>query len=360
MSSSLIILLSLAFADSTVDLSAFKQHIAEEEYRKALKLAENINDTLLNQTELINSNVLPDFWMYRGLAYWGHRKRDQAMKAWREGLRADIKLLKRAEQAGCFTTEQLDIIAALTQETTAQHEFRLDIPEQTGEILFFLDGRKIEAGGIAYNGRHLLQVQCPFDPFRSIWVDSIKGIQWLSYCPKGIGEESTSNGIPGIGELPPINFVMTPEASVAETEQASTSEDRGKVEIPQSEDQSSVEVDWNYKEADTVNVMVIPNNDFRDKAGISVMVSGGVILTGGLLTHLTIVRPRYLSIEAARQNPNEITRTEADRLSQDFNSARWMTVALLGTGAAITSTGVTLYFTGSYEGSSILGAHWLF
>ena len=53
------------------------------------------------------------------------------------GLRVDIQLLRRAEATGAFTVEQLDIIAALTQEISAQHERRLDIPAQTDRFNTF-------------------------------------------------------------------------------------------------------------------------------------------------------------------------------------------------------------------------------
>ena len=138
MSTAIIVLCQLAAAEASLEaVDVFIEHIQNEEYKAALKHAELVDEALLLQSELIGAQTLPEFWMYRGLAYSNRRKREHAMVAWRQGLRVDIQLLRRAEATGAFTVEQLDIIAALTQEISAQHERRLDIPAQTGQIQYF-------------------------------------------------------------------------------------------------------------------------------------------------------------------------------------------------------------------------------
>ena len=368
MSTAIIFLCQLAAAESSLEaVDAFIEHIQNEEYKAALKRAELVDDALLLQSELIGAQTLPDFWMYRGLAYSNRRKREQAMVAWRQGLRIDIQLLRRAEATGAFTVEQLDIIAALTQEISAQHERRLDIPAQTGQIQYFLDGRLIKAGSLSYEGRHLLQVNCPLDPFQSIWIDTLQGIDWLSFCPSGMGEAKAA-GIPSLGDLggigivPPIvNPTPSPQENETETENKIAT-------VPQATSTKEAETSYNSaplsttrsEGTDQVEIMIIPTNDLRDRLGLGCMIGGGVFLAAGAMTHFTAVRPRYELIEAARTDPQSVTRVQADQLTASFNSSRWTTIALLGAGAAMSGSGAVVYFTASGTGAPLIGGHWQF
>ncbi|MGC6509244.1 MAG: hypothetical protein ACON4U_12570 [Myxococcota bacterium] len=369
MSTALAFFCQLAAAETSIESYAqFMVHITDEEYKAALRTADLVDEALLLQSDLIDAQTLPDFWMYRGLAYSNRRKKEQAMMAWRQGLRVDIQLLNRAEESGVFNIEQLDIIAALTQEISAQHERRLDIPSQTGQIQFFLDGRLVKAGSLSYEGRHLLQVKCPFDPFQSIWIDGLQNIDWLSYCPNGMGEAKAS-GIPSLGDLggliipPPAIVNATPESQDVpkETETIAASDAQvSKPEESNTNNRAAPLTTTRSGSTDQVEIMIIPTNDFRDRVGMGCMIGGGVFLTAGVLTHFTAVRPRYERIEAARSNPQTVTRVQADQLTASFNSSRWTTIALLGAGAALSGSGAAVYFTASDNGIPVLGGHWRF
>lgn len=356
----LLSLVGVAEASPEAAFDIFRQEIVDQQYKSALKKASDVEDALLEPSDLISANLLPDFWMYRGVAYWERRKRDLSMDAWRQALRIDIHLLKRAEATGIFSVEQLDIIAALTQEIMAQHEYRLDIPSQTGQIQYFLDGNLVQAGKISYEGRHLLQINCPLDPFQSIWLNSLRGIDWLSYCPSGMGA-AKAVGIPGLGDLsglPSIPPIQVAEPTIVEPKQTDISEpDKTVTETPPTSDEPKVDYD---PSSDQVKVVVIPSNDIRDMAGMACMIGGGALVAGGAVMHFTTVRPRFFLVEDARTSPATVTRAQADQLSASFNSARWTTIALLGAGAAISGSGAAVYFTASDMGIPMVGGAWSF
>lgn len=366
MSAALMLLSQLVYAETSADIfESFVSQIQSQDYKAALKTAAMMDDVLLTQSELISPQLLPDFWMYRGLAYSNRRKREEAIKAWRQAVRIDIELLSRAEATGIFGIEQLDIIAALTQETSAQHERRLDIPSQTGQIQYFLDGKVVKAGTLSHEGRHLLQINCPLDPFQSVWVDSLQGIDWLSYCPSGMGEAKAA-GIPGLGDL--SNLVIPPPIITTPAPESPPNSEPKDLEPEAVPDTATAETTYDLAplsterdaSKDQVEIMIIPSNDLRDRLGMGCMIGGGVFFASGVVLHFTAVRPRYALIEAARANPESVTRIQANQLTDSFNSSRWTTIALLGAGAAMSGSGAAVYFTASGSGAPMLGTQFFF
>ncbi|MEC7985814.1 MAG: hypothetical protein VX278_11670 [Myxococcota bacterium] len=73
--------------------------------------------------------------------------------------------------------------------------------------------------------------------------------------------------------------------------------------------------------------------------------TGGVALLGaGILSSTLWMNPQWQEIEDARLNPASINRAEADQLTNDFQTARWVSLGLLIGGVALTGTGGGLYF----------------
>jgi hypothetical protein len=195
-------------------------------------------------------------------------------------------------------------------------------------------------------------------------LDSLKGIDWLAFCPTGMGEPKAA-GIPGLGDFGNIEIPLSPMGAPVSEESTSESQSsleadvvqESTVEAEQKSEPDDFDLNWS---GDQVEVVVIPTNDLRDTLGLGCMIGGGALLTTGTVMHFVAVRPRYQLIESARANPSSVTRTQADQLSSSFNSARWTTIALLGTGVALSGSGAAVYFTSSAQGVPMLGSVWEF
>lgn len=77
-------------------------------------------------------------------------------------------------------------------------------------------------------------------------------------------------------------------------------------------------------------------------AGVFMLAGGGAMLAGGAVANFVLVNPAWSAIEAAREDPQSVTRAEADALTGRFNTFRGVTLGLLGGGAALAGVGVAL------------------
>ena len=77
-------------------------------------------------------------------------------------------------------------------------------------------------------------------------------------------------------------------------------------------------------------------------------IGGGVLLGAGLLSSFVWLDPQWRKIEDARRDPASITRAEADQQTQEFQTARWVSLGLLlggGDQRLILGAGTALLFT---------------
>ena len=76
------------------------------------------------------------------------------------------------------------------------------------------------------------------------------------------------------------------------------------------------------------------------RLGSTLMLGGGACLLGGTAINFALVNPTFADIEAARSDPFNTTRADADELTERFDRSRYLTIGLVGTGMALVGTGV--------------------
>ena len=128
---------------------------------------------------------LAKLWFYRGLIEWRSGDKDKgALGNWRKVLvvapqfEPDTELLPEAEGQ--------DVMYALRGEVRSYEQFASAVPEDTGEALIFIDGKRLAPDDMLTSGRHLVQIRCGDGSFAGSWYDYGKApSDYLLLCSGG-------------------------------------------------------------------------------------------------------------------------------------------------------------------------------
>jgi len=276
-------LLSLLFVPSALAgpveyaLSEARVAIEDAEFEQARALLEGSRESAASSDEIILNDSLSRVEYYLGIIeYYDGDPDDGAMGFWRKslilnpGFAWDTSLV--AEQ------DARDIFEALRSEIRQRSQAPTGVPEEEiPDFRVYIDGNLAHDYDLVVSGRHLVQVACPDNTVKGLWVDFGEAPDYLGLC--------------GI---------------VLETEQP----DPGRT--------GREPRDW----------------DGPSGLQIGLWSGGGARVAGGAAMYFLSVSPNLTAIEAARDDAATITRDEADDLTAAFNRGRLVEGVLLGAGFA--------------------------
>lgn len=192
------------------------------------------------------------------------------------------------------------LFAQLRDEVGARNQSESRIPMDT-EVRVFVDGSMVTSDDFIIHGRHLVQVMCP---------DSRVLGQWFEF-----------------GDSPDFGCLCGQSSCYQQV----TASDDSKA-----------------SKGDGVRWSVVA------------LGGGGALLAGGAIAHFAGAVPTFDEIEAARANPHDINRSEADELTSRWNRQRSLSLGMYIGGALAAGAGggllvmesVSLHPTGSGLGLS--------
>ena len=140
-------------------LDSAKAKLASKDYRGAERTLDDAKDAAPQSGQLILSEDLSRMLFYRGVAEWYGGDRDKAaLDAWRAT--AVLNPAYQPDAAVLPETEAQDAFYAIVSEVKGYTEAQLNIPEDTGDSMLFIDGTRKEVGDTVRVGEHFVQLRC--------------------------------------------------------------------------------------------------------------------------------------------------------------------------------------------------------
>jgi outer membrane biosynthesis protein TonB len=140
-------------------LDSAKAKLASKDYRGAERTLDDAKDAAPQSAQLILSEDLSRMLFYRGVAEWYGGDRDKAaLDAWRAT--AVLNPAYQPDAAVLPETEAQDAFYAIVSEVKGYTEAQLNIPEDTGDSMLFIDGTRKEVGDTVRVGEHFVQLRC--------------------------------------------------------------------------------------------------------------------------------------------------------------------------------------------------------
>lgn len=359
------------------------------EDRKMTRVAlEKAHVSFSNAEGVIPNDVLGSYWYYKGLVSLQRNKNSRAMDEFRQALTVDNEF--KWERDLSDDTDARRLFEALRSEVQGRDVVSPKVPKKTGEAQMYIDGTRVRQGDWAAVGLRLAQVQCPKGDVYGVWHDFRKNkdeLDWFAMCPYEVDTSVVIVALPveddfgldpfGDEEPQPVESdvpgeddtvaqaTVAPEPSEESTEESSeettggiasgvvTDEKGEPLVIPLANDAES---DASSEDGGLTHE-VATRQSFWSNRNI-VMIAGGGLVTAGVITQYTVVKPSRDMVEWGRRNPTELSRYQADILTERFIQRRAASVAVLGAGVAVigtgyffmTSTGVQPYLSSSGVG----------
>ncbi len=133
--------------------------IVGKDYKTAKTLLTAAEAAAPSSTSPLAEQDIATLWFYRGLIEWRAGDKDSAaLNYWRQALvlaprfAPDTELLPEMDGQ--------DVLYALASEVANYPQAVVNLPEDPGDSLIFIDGRRLEPFDSIPNGRHLVQVRC--------------------------------------------------------------------------------------------------------------------------------------------------------------------------------------------------------
>jgi len=295
------------------DLAEARAQIEAGDHKGALKALKALEAGLPAQGAVVPRQELATLWLYRGAAeHLRGAKKNRDLDAWRQAIAVDNAL--PWDEALVTDGDVFSLFEALRGEVRSRSAANPGIPEATGAAKLHVDGERFREEEALIGGLHLAQVECPDGQGTfGVLTDFAQPLDWLSLCPDGV------------------------DTSVV----VSDEEDEWSAFGPSFGDatETSDPVAEPATEPDPIVTPPPHTTERRFTAGTALMASGGALVAGGLVVNFALVNPAYAAIEAARDDPDSTTRAEADDLTARFNSARVLTIGLVGAGLAAGGAG---------------------
>jgi hypothetical protein len=318
---------------------------------------------------------LARLFLYAGLArYKQGDTDDDSVEFFRRALAIDSELVWKEEDFN--NDDAWTLFEALRRELSGKKKITAGVPEYTGQAEIYIDGNRVLTGEDVYLGRHLVQIVCPGGQVYGRWQKFGKPPKYRSMCPDGFGKVAALDDSAASDEVdalqlfdefgnpissekaaaspsePEVEFDMFGNPISADAAPAVAAAPVAEVEAPAAEVEApAAEVEAvaaapERKPAEEAApaeepVAVVVGSSSGVGGGLSLsstgmMVSGGgaVCIVAGAVVNFAIVNPLYNTIEYYRENPEEISRDDANSLTAMFNSASTATMALVGIGLA--------------------------
>lgn len=286
--SALVLLLAPSALAQSMDVDALvagaHKALVADDRPAALELLEWAEEAAPNADLVVLDRTLASIPFYRGVIAHREGDVDGAMGLWRAAL---VQAPHYAPDAQLLDDDALDLVEALRSEIRQRPELTVGVRDDS-EVRVFVSGRLMQSYDLVYQGTHLVQVMCPDQSLHGQWVEFGAPQDWYAQC----------------GEAPMI----------LETELPEVTQDTGGLGL--------------------------------DPVALALVGAGAGLVAGGVGLTVAVVAPAHDQVQAARDNPTSVTRTQADARSAQYNAARWTTVGVLTVGAAAATAGGVRLATG--------------
>ncbi len=122
---------------------------------------------------------------FRGLVEWRSGDKDKAaLDHWRRVLIISPQF--EPDPALLPEVDAQDVMYALRGEVRNYDQFPTGLPEDSGDALIFIDGKRMAAEDMLIKGRHLVQIRCEGGEFAGSWYDyGAPPVDYLVLCSGG-------------------------------------------------------------------------------------------------------------------------------------------------------------------------------
>jgi len=328
--------------------------------------------------EVVGSVDLARLYQHAGLAkYKKGDKEDDSVAYFRQALMIDPELSWNEE---VFNDDDAwTLFEALRRETSGKKQVSSGVPEFTGQAKIFIDGHSSAHGSEVFEGKHLVQITCPGGQVYGRWHKFGKPPKYRSMCPDGFGTVAALDPVAEpTGETDALLLFdefgnpIAPDAASAEAPEPAGEDAFDAFGNPITPAAEAAEAAEAATAAAPVEATPAPAADPAPEAlaflseelageptpppavasgggsaldlslsSTGVMVSGGgaACLLVGAVMNFAIVNPHYTAVAYYRDNPQEISRDDADALTSRFRSFATMTAGIVGLGLAGTVGG---------------------
>jgi hypothetical protein len=243
--------------------------------------------TLQGRIEFSEDVVVPDtlarIEYYLGiLEFFDGDAEGATLDFWRQALSHDAGFAWEGDLVG--DPGARDLFEALRSEVKARPQSASGVPEEEIDgFLVYVDGAIAHSYDMVLQGRHLVQVRCPDETLHANWTEY------------------------GGDNVAPDYVAMCPGLSLA-------------LLPPPPPPPSS--------------------RDGLSGLQIGLFAGGGALLVGGTAMNFLVVNPAWDDVQVVIDDPEGFDRDAASARSDKFNVSRWITLGLLGAGAATAGTGL--------------------
>lgn len=288
--------------DVAGQLATAKTAIQARDWAAALTALDAAEKAAPSNAALISNTDLARIYFFRGVVE--ARKAgslDPAMNWWRRAL--VIASDFQPDKDVLPDVESQDVFYALSEEQRGKEQVVLNLPEDPGDVMIFIDGRRYEPTDSVYTGTHFVQMRCEDSSLVGAWYTlGAPPPDWLVLCSGGSYPSANPGGKPPKEPKPPKTPREKPAGNTGNT----------------------------------------GGNAGGNTAGLVLMLGGGVLLAGSAGTNFLLVNPAYSDIQAANDVPGSVTADQAEALEGQFNTGRFLTIGLLTLGAAAATSGVVV------------------
>ncbi|MEN9785861.1 MAG: hypothetical protein RLZZ299_1125 [Pseudomonadota bacterium] len=147
--------------------------IVAKKYADARKLLDAAYVAAPNAPGPIPAQVLAQIFFYRGVCEWygapPKKRADNTFEWWRKARALwpeyvpDARVLPESEAQ--------DVYYALASEFAARAQVELGLPEDPGDAVIFVSGRRMEATDSVYVGTHFIQIRCDDGMMHATWYE---------------------------------------------------------------------------------------------------------------------------------------------------------------------------------------------
>lgn len=156
-----------------------KQAILAKDFAKAEQLFTQVYAELGSSNRVMTNSEISTLWYLRGISAF--LQGQDALDYWRQAL--VINPEQQWDENLSTDESAQDAFWALKKEVLSRKIVSLQIPEQYGRAVLYVDGYERAPADFAYQGEHLAQIQCPQGEVFSVWTNFEKKMKWLKMCP---------------------------------------------------------------------------------------------------------------------------------------------------------------------------------
>jgi len=308
-------------------IASARDALKADDRKGARNALDQARDAFATAEGVAPNDVLASYWYYRALLVLSRGKSKPAMEPFRQALVVDNAFVWDKELSKDKDARRL--FEALRNEVRSRDVQSPKVPEKMGMAQAYVDGTRVRAGDWVSIGTRLAQVQCPEGDVYGQWTSFEDELDWLALCPYTVdtsvdiyavtGPTDEFGGLDTFGGGPVEPPTSSPEeqpASAVKEEPPAESSPKPTASKPQS----------------TLAALATPQN--------MVIGAGAGLMVGGVVMHFAVVKPSLAMVEWGRRNPHELSRYQADTLSERFVSRRRLTWTVFGVGAGVTAVGV--------------------